>query len=204
MSKNNPDIKPVLRVAFSGRSGSGKTTAVDYLSCCAITGNYDDRLKNVEYLMLAQPLKRAAATLFGMEFKVFDDVDTKDKYNEKLGCKPRDVIIALGRLVEEVVGKNNKFIESNPLLHQIAEKCADRTKSVVISDMRLPIESQVMKELDILRVRIVSNRLPPLPANADRTETGCECDVEIDNSGTIEEFYRKLDEVLNLARWKAS
>ncbi len=179
----------MIRVAFTGPKGCGKTTASAYLQNSQIC-----RDLKMKFFEIAPPLKRAASEIFDLPYKVFDDPATKDSIHEYLGCKPRDVVKLLGELMAKI--PNTGYVGVNPLLDRVLQRIDD-TDSVCISDLRLPIESEEFKKAKILRVKIKNNRLASDP-NPHSTEAGCEYDIEIDNSGSKEEFYDQIDKAIGL------
>jgi hypothetical protein len=154
----------------------------------------------MEFMTIACPLKDAASRIFDLPYRVFDDPGLKDTVHEKLGCKPREVILLLGELMQKVLSKPNGYIGSNSLLDRVMHVAADPTKSVCITDLRLPVESDEFKKAGITRIRIKNDRVRS--NDTHYTEAGCQFDLEVDNSGTLEEFYAGIDKALGLGKKK--
>ncbi|MBW3660304.1 MAG: hypothetical protein KY397_01550 [Gemmatimonadetes bacterium] len=159
-----------LRIAFGGSMQVGKTTAADWLV---------ERHGFVKYA-LADSIKEIACRDFEWD-------GLKDDRGR--------------RLLQEIgdVGRNYR---PDLWLDRFAARLqADPASRAVVDDVRLEREVRYLRDLGFVVALVVrpADRIATLPLQARRshpTETGLEgvqLDVAVDNSGSFEAFYVRLD-----------
>jgi dephospho-CoA kinase len=168
-----PDRIP-LRIAIGGRMQVGKTTAADRLV---------DRHGFVKYA-LATPIKEIATSDFGWDGR-------KD---------------ARGRRLLQEVGTVGRHYDRDLWLDRFAGRlAAENPPRAVIDDLRLVREEEYLRRLGFVCVLVTRPaRLIPAAAGAGdtsghetETEIGqVDVDAQIDNSGTFEDLYERLDRLL--------
>ncbi len=162
---------PPLRIAFGGRMQVGKTTAALHLV---------ERHGFVRFA-LADPIKDIAGRDFGWD-----------------GAKD-----ARGRQLLQEVGDVGRNYDPEIWLDRLAARIAAREDPrVVVDDLRMAREAEFLERLGFVTVRVLR---PPAEAPADApadarrghaTETGLygvHLDLELDNAGTFEDLYGRLD-----------
>lgn len=151
----------------------GKTTAADRLV---------ERHGFVKYA-LAGPIKEIARSEFGWDGR-------KD---------------ARGRRLLQEIGTVGRHYESDIWLERFAARlAAEDPPRAVVDDLRLAREEEFLRRLGFVCVLITrAPRLVPDVAGGDtaahetETEIGhVGVDAQIDNSGSFEDLYRKLDELV--------
>lgn len=165
---------PPLRIAFGGSMQVGKTTAADRLV---------ERHGFVKYA-LADPIKEIARRDFGWD-----------------GAKDRP-----GRRLLQEIGTVGRHYDPDLWLDAFAARlAADRPPRAVVDDLRLHREVEYLEGLGFVTVRVVRPpeliaTLPDDPARrGHETETGLEgleLDHRIDNAGSFEELWDRLDELV--------
>lgn len=160
-----------LRVAIGGRMQVGKTTAAMHLV----------ERHGFERLALADPIKDIARREFGWD-----------------GAKD-----ARGRRLLQEVGDVGRNYAPDVWLERLAVRVAAAPAArLVVDDLRLAPEAEFLRGLGFATALVVRPpELVPAQPGADSgrhaTETGLDAarlDREIDNGGTFEELYARLDD----------
>ncbi|HYO47589.1 MAG TPA: hypothetical protein VEY33_12965 [Gemmatimonadota bacterium] len=168
-----PDNAP-LRIAIGGRMQVGKTTAADRLV---------DRHGFVKYA-LATPIKEIARSDFGWD-------ERKD---------------ARGRRLLQEIGTVGRHYDRDLWLDRFAAHlAADDPPRAVVDDLRLAREEEYLTGLGFVCVLVTrpARLIPAAAGDGDtsdhetETEIGqVEVDAQIDNSGSFEDLYERLDRLV--------
>jgi dephospho-CoA kinase len=163
-----------LHIAIGGRMQVGKTTAADRLV---------DRYGFVKYA-LATPIKEIAVRDFGWDSR-------KD---------------ARGRRLLQEIGTVGRHYDRDLWLDRFAARlAADDPPRAVIDDLRLAREQEFLSQLGFVCVLVTrpAGTIAAIAENGDtsvhetETEIGqVDLDAEIDNSGTFEDLYARLDRIV--------
>jgi hypothetical protein len=169
----NP-IRAPLRIAIGGRMQVGKTTAADRLVA---------RHGFVKYA-LAGPIKEIARSGFGWD-----------------GHKD-----ARGRRLLQEIGTVGRHYDRDIWLDRFAAALgADSPPRAVVDDLRLAREEEYLRQLGFVCILVTrpERSNPAMPEGGEtaghetETEIGqLDVDAEIDNSGTFEELYERLDRLV--------
>ena len=184
----------MIIVAICGVKRSGKDTIAHYL-----TQKYSYQLRHVK---IAAPLKEMCGQLFGWSAQQMED-DSKDLVDPVWGVSPRSALQFIGTEVmqykiQELLGPaiDRKF------WILALTRTIQPSESVVISDMRFVHEYNVLKEQygnKLYTIKVVKSDSQH-DDNQDLHSSEQEWksipeDVTIDNNGTLQDLYKKLDEL---------
>ncbi|MDI1360632.1 hypothetical protein [Methylotenera sp.] len=166
-----------MLLALAGKAGAGKNTVADMLS----------EHFNFQQTAFADPLKTAAALIFGLDVEHFYSSDLKEIVDPFWGISPREMLQKLGT----EACRNN--IDQNIWVKSMQRSCAEviaNNEDLVITDARFDNEADMVRALGGTVIHIHSNRESKLNATsqAHLSEAGIEfkgCDYVIDNSGTL-------------------
>jgi dephospho-CoA kinase len=174
--------KPLIGIA--GRARVGKDTAGLYLA---------DRY-GLRRMAFADPVKRVVAELLGVSLGVLE-THGKEAPIAGLDRSPRYLYQTLGTewgrnlvhpdLWVRVLAREHALVERQACVH-----------GVVITDVRMPNEAAWVRERGTL-VHITRQDAPAVRAH--ESEQGVEVlegDVVLPNDGTIDELYRRLDDLV--------
>ena len=173
-------------VAFTGRAGSGKSTAADHLVACGwVRVKFADPLKNMVRALLA------ASGMPAVEIERRIEGDLKEMPDPILGGKtPRYAMQTLGtewgrQAIDS--GLWTGIAQAQILAHLQAGL------SVVVDDCRFENEAAVVRDLGGL---VVELRGRGGIAGSHVSERGVEPDLHCPNTGTIAELRGWIDYVL--------
>lgn len=158
-----------LRVAFGGRMQVGKTTAADHLVA----------RHGFRKMAFADPIKEIAVSAFGWDGR-------KDP---------------AGRRLLQEIGTAGRNYRSDLWIDRLDERlAAEGAPRVVVDDLRLKREVDALERLGFVCARIVRGQGPDGEPDAARHETEIELETLdlaiIDNSGTFEELFARIDAFL--------
>lgn len=165
-----------IRIAVSGKARSGKDTTCDYLV---------DKIDNITKLTFATPLYDC---LYSCQ-----DILKLDRK------KDRDFLQTVGDWVRNI--NENIFVDITE--HNIQK--LSETSNIIISDMRFPNEYEMLKNNNFIFIRIkrnineyVEGALNDLQSKhqSEILLDNYKFDYYIDNDGTIEDLYKKIDSIL--------
>lgn len=169
-------------IGISGRARSGKDTVADIVV----------RRYGFSKLSLAAPIKEACRTIFGWTTDHTDGV-LKDCIDPRWGISPRQTMQLLGTEFGQLLlcDKSPDFAAltgRNLWVNRLLDSA--RGRSVVVSDVRFPHESEAIQRSGgiIIRVRRPS---ADSAASTHASETSLDAirpDFCIDNTGTIEDL----------------
>jgi hypothetical protein len=167
-------VRVPLRIAIGGRMQVGKTTAADRLVARHGFAKY----------ALAAPIKEIARSGFGWDGR-------KD---------------ALGRRLLQEIGTVGRHYDSEIWLDRFAATlAADDPPRAVVDDLRLAREEEYLRQLGFVCILVTrpERMISAIPEGGEtaghetETEIGqLEVEAEIDNSGTFEELYGRLDRLV--------
>jgi hypothetical protein len=168
-----PHIAP-LRIAIGGRMQVGKTTAADRLVAAHGFSKY----------ALAAPIKEIARSGFG--------------WDGRKGAHGR-------RLLQEIGTVGRHYDRDIWLDHFAAALVADDPPRVVVDDLRLAREEEYLRQLGFVCILVTrpEGLISAMPEGGEtaghetESEIGqLDVDAEIDNSGTFEDLYARLDRLV--------
>ena len=170
--------KPVV-IGFAGKARSGKDTAGAYL------------VENYQFLRysFAQPLKDATKIMFHLTDK---QIENKEKAAEPWGRSPRELYQKVGTDIARAIDPNvwvkgaEIFKQDNP------------GRSIVITDVRFSNEAFWIRSQGGVVVFLESKTRGIHEHTGHSSEnglTGEDVDLIIENDGTIEALYVKLEEM---------
>ena len=174
----NRNGQPLI-IGFAGKARSGKDTAGKYLV---------DEYQFVHYYF-AKPLKDGAKVMFNL---TDEQVKNKEKIVEPWGKSPRQIYQLLGTDVARTLDVNvwvknaEMFVKNNP------------GRSVVITDVRFANESAWIRNQGGVVVYLQSDTRGIYENTEHASENGLQgsdVDIIIQNDGTINALYEKLEEM---------
>jgi hypothetical protein len=197
------------KIALTGLAKSGKSTVAEYL-------------KKVGYteLSFANPIKEIVKSLFGIADKYLYDAEYKNDVIPEVGVSARSLLqnigtelfrVELNKLLPDLKIKNIWIHKLGLQLKELRNKSgSDPSGSdpsvkdaseplVVVSDVRFDDEYQFLKDNGFTVIKI--NR-PSLNVSGSRnlynhvSESGCKYDIEIQNDSSLEELYKKIDNIV--------
>lgn len=180
-----PSTKKVQLVFISGVAGAGKTTSAKYLADKLYEGRSDYALYNVAIYPLAEPIKELAYWNFGWN-----------------GLKDER-----GRRLLQVLGTEaGRSYNPNIWVEKLANKVELQLQIpnfVFVDDWRFENEADYFNDnflYEVTRIRI-NREVQTSDIYEHESENGLPTNREyydffIDNEGTIEELYSKLDGIL--------
>lgn len=183
-------------LGFSGDIGCGKSTAVNYLTV---------KYGFTEY-MFAKPLKDVAMTLGFEHHQVYGTQEQKLEINKFWGISGREFLQKFGSEVcRDYVPKilpNMNFNNCTMWVRLFEKYYQDNIdKHTAVSDVRFEDESKKIKELGglIIRINRSNNKNTPAEHIVHKSELQASKifpDIVIDNNGSLDELYEKLDDVM--------
>lgn len=186
----------IIRIAFTGKMRSGKTTAADYLWM-----KYDFKT-----LSFGQPIKRIAEEYFA---HLYEPIYSSENGKSIAGYKkPRKLLQQIGQLFRQI--DEDVWIKRAEQTMKYYEQYRD-TRGIVIDDLRQPNEYEWARANGFVIIRINapdSLRIERAKAAGDdfdeadltheteRYIDGFAVDYEIDNARSLEDLERQIDEII--------
>lgn len=178
-----------ILLGITGRANSGKDTVAHYLEA--------------EYgfvpMAFADPLKEAAAAMFGVPIAWFHDRNRKEQVIEQWEMSPRHMAQRLGtEAVRHTFGPD--FWIKRWLAEYREMRASDH---VVVTDVRFNNEAQAIRDLGgtVLHISRPGEITLDAAASAHASEAGVTffsgTDKEIYNGGTIEDLYTKINDLFS-------
>jgi hypothetical protein len=143
----------------------------------------------------ALPLKRAAAEMFGLPLERFLDGDDREIEDPFWGISPRRILQLLGTEGGRELFREDIWIKRAELE---LRKYQEADTGMVVADVRFPNEAQWIREMGGLLIHVVRPGMESV-APAHASEAGYSDDLKdviLYNDGTIEDLYKKVDNVL--------
>lgn len=179
-------------IGLHGRAGSGKDTAADYINQTVMREIGTDTCN----LAFAKPLKDASKILFNFTDEQLYDTKLKEVVDERWGKSPRQILQWLG------TDAIRKYINDDFFLKHMKQRIEGREYSYyTISDVRFPIEAQFVKDMDgivieILRDDTSTGGTEHSDHSSEKRLSGDLVDYTVENNGTVQEFHKKLDDIV--------
>lgn len=169
-----------MLLGLTGKAGVGKSSTAEVLA--RHHGFYD--------IAFADPLKQAAAGIFGLPLKNFYEPELKEVIDAYWGMSPRTMLQKLGTEACRNIIDQNIWIKS---LTRRLENVSDRLVNVVVTDVRFDNEADEIRKLGGTVVHVISSRDSNLPSDNQKhlSESGVffkEGDVILNNKGSFEEL----------------
>lgn len=206
-------IRQLKLIGIHGKAGAGKDTIANYLC---------DNYKNTYSEAFADPLKDVAAIAFGIPRYMFDDPLVKNSPNDFWGISPRQILQFVGtelfrynihklnnghfwlwqeyfwidRMVGRLKGELDRAV--NPEEEYAPGDC------VVISDVRFQNEYEWIVDNNGIMIHVTREGADGnvgIPNHASEAgisyETNYDTVFHIENNGTLEDLYRKVDNIMS-------
>ncbi len=179
-------------IALTGKAGSGKDTAAKLLA----KGPKGYHRLGYHRLALADPLKDAAAAIFGLSRESMDDPALKEVQVEYWGMSRREMLQQLGDAVREKFG-DDVFIRRWELSYNNFSR-----SNVVVTDCRADIEADRFRELGGHIVAVVRGAGLTGFTGTHWTERGLSTppDLTIDNTGDMAQLESEVQRILKEIR----
>ena len=184
----------MVLIGLLARKRSGKDTVADHL------------VKHYSFnkLSLADPLKEAISILFGFsDEQLYGDL--KETVDPTWNVSPRLVLQWFGtevfrRNINTIIPtiQDNFWVESFKVKYNALIK-SDPNKRIVVADVRFPNEIRAIHELGGVVIKI--ERPDILDGDSHESEKNIDLindyDVLLKNDGTIEQLYKKVNDMLS-------
>lgn len=178
-------MREKILIGLTGKSGSGKSTAADYL--WSTSGFLE--------MAFADRLKEAASVLFGWDRLALDDQEYKAGVCPVWGITRREALQKFGTEAVRGVFGDDFWIKS---WRQVYDQI-QVFDSVVVSDVRFPNEADAIRDMGGVIVHIVRPGLETVGVPDHVSESGVEVmpdDYVIMNDGSVEQLYEQLNGLL--------
>lgn len=176
----------VRLIGIAGLAGAGKDTVADYL----------DTHYGFMRSAFADPLRHAAAAMFGIDAKYFHDRMLKEEPHPYWGMSPRRILQLLGNDAVKPVFGEDVWLKRWKLTYLLM---AD-TDRVVVPDVRFDLEAGAIRELGGRVVHLIRPEAGLAgEAGAHVSEGGVtfvEGDYLLYNDGTIADLHDEIDLML--------
>lgn len=178
----------LVPIAFMGFKGSGKSEATTHLR-----HDYGHKV-----YAFAGKLKRACREIFGLDHDQLYDPDHKEKVDPFWGKTPREMMQLMGTEVGRAIDED---VWVKALMHELGDS------GWLIEDCRFPNEAEAVREkggivVGIRRDKVVPEDSEDLHASEAEMLHNWDdmADVTIENNGTLEELYEKVEDVFKRAQ----
>jgi hypothetical protein len=171
---------------------SGKDTSADYLV----------QKYNYEKQSFANPLKQCCKAMFSLSDAQLNDPILKETPDDRwFGATPRTILQFVGtnlfrNQLNEIMPNINKDVHIYAFKNWYEN---NKNKKIVIADVRFLNEAEFVKQNNGILIKINRNTKQPTDNHQSEIELqSIKCDYIIDNNGTLEELYCKIDEIINI------
>lgn len=164
------------KIIINGRAGSGKDVFADYL-----VGNY-----GFKKIAFADPIYEIARKYFGMTYK------------------DRELLQLIGehmRAIDPLIWVKHTFNQVEKYDKVVISDCRRANEySFSLSKGFLPVRVNADLDTRIKRIERRDGRYPDLSLLENESETGADelQFIEIDNNGTLEEYYKEIDMLMSM------
>lgn len=192
MSATETTVKKLL---LSGKKRSGKSTSADYICKTAVPGAIE--------LAIATPLKEICKAAFLLSDEQLNDEKMKETVDPRWGITPRLMFQRVGDLfrdylkvvLPELKNQHNIFIENVLMRIKNLENSPSPPPLIVVSDNRILDENDALMALPETKSLRIHRETGDVDSHKSEL-IAFECTFNIENSGTKEELYSKIDKVL--------
>lgn len=183
-----------MLIGVLGRKGSGKDTVSDH-----IINKF-----NFEKMILAEPLKNACRELFNFsDEQLYGNL--KETVDPQWGVSPRKVLQWLGTdVIRNRIGELNPDIGNNFWVMLLRIKYLqklnnDKDVKIIVSDVRFQNEIDIIHQLGGQVIKLTRPSINNIDAHeSEKNIDNLKGDIDIMNDGTLDELYKKVDDVLNI------
>lgn len=178
-------MREKILIGLTGKSGSGKSTAADYLWSTA----------GFLEMAFADRLKEATSVLFGWDRLALDDQEYKAEVCPVWGITRREGLQKLGTEAVRGVFGDDFWIKA---WRQVYDQ-VQGIDNVVVSDVRFFNEADTIRAMGGVIVHIVRPGVETVGVPDHVSESGVEVmpdDYVIMNDGSVEQLYEQLDGLL--------
>lgn len=175
-----------IKILLTGKKFSGKTTVANYIK---------EKYKFTEYTF-ADPLKEICRQVFHLSDSQLYDQEQKETVDSRWGITPRQMFQNMGDLMREQMPNYFNIPAEPKIFTQIlANKLKRDNGDIIISDGRLPDEIKWFRSFSKgIIIKIKRDGLKSYDTHiTERFEY--DCDVVLQNNGTVEELYKSIDEI---------
>jgi len=172
-------------VGLTGRSGSGKDTVGEHLH-----ENYD-----FHRLAFAQQIKTAAINIFDLDYgQVYGE--KKEHIDARYNKTGRQLIQELGTEVVRAIHPDVWIINLKKQFDYIMQ--TRRSKNTVVTDIRFPNEAEAILSWggEVWMISGRENSNVDLSHESERLFSRIKRHREIDNSGSLEGLYHRVDGIM--------
>lgn len=170
-------------ISLSGFSKSGKDTAGEYLK---------KQIKDSEIGKFAYALKVVCGYFNDAPALKFENQDYKKEKHPYLNLTNREFL--------QQVGIKFRDIDEDFWIKTLINQNKDK-KVLIITDARFLNELKYIKNQGGVTIQIKNNRVQAVNDHVSETEhLSWDFDYVIENNGTLDEFYTKLKEIVDVIR----
>lgn len=172
-------------IGIAGLAGSGKDTVADYLW----------ERHGFTKIAFADPLRRAASAIFGLDAGVFLDRNRKDAVLDYWGMSPRQMLQFLGNEAVKPVFGADLWLKRWCLAYHMVRD----SDHVVVPDVRFGLEAEALRKFGGTIVKIERAGAGALSGAGHVSEAGLApqfIDAVIQNDGSLEDLYAKVEALL--------
>lgn len=174
----------------------GKDTAAEYI---------EDNYPGARRVAFADKLKQIAMMLFGLSHEqCYGPVEIKEKIDPRYGLTPREIMQGLGQKMREIypdIWVDTVFYTTIP---ELQEQGFDK---FIVSDVRYPNEADKIQDREGEVVK-VERQEGGVSVGAEHSSETAMLNYTnyfaiIDNNGTLEEFYARIDTLAEELGWQS-
>jgi hypothetical protein len=190
------DLTVVEILGFGVTAQVGKDTAAEYI---------ERRFPDAKRISFADRLKEVAQLLFGLSYEqCYGPVSVKEKIDPRYGLTPREIMQGLGQKMREIYPDIWIDTVFNITIPQLEAVGFDK---FVISDVRYPNEAKIIERNGGYLVKLERDAGGVSVGAEHSSETAMNCFNDyfkiIENNGTIDEFFGKIDVLVGELGWQS-
>jgi hypothetical protein len=177
----------MIAILFTGESGSGKDTSADYL--------YNQIMINTEYNVrrdaFANELKEAVHKFM---YNIFYDPPSEDQKDTIIYGIDYEIHY---RKLYQVFGTIMRDIDKDIWIKPVVDRCIElNTDVLILSDVRYDAESEALQKIfqKVIVIRLEGRCIEGIPDHSSKY--GIKGSQTLDNSGTLDELYKSLDNLM--------
>lgn len=175
-------------IGLLGKKQSGKDTSADYLN----------KKYNYNKCAFANLLKETCKVLFDLsDEQVYGEL--KEVIDQRWETTPRHILQFVGTdLIRNQISSLVPKMEKDFWIHSLLNKMQN-DKKYVISDARFQNEVDMIKNKKGIIIKLIRNNINS--GDLHISESGIDLiqnfDFVIENNGTIDDLYKKIDDIIN-------